>query len=254
VFALPFTKLREVDLSGVTLSDEKRNMIDTLGYGTNAKVMIGFSSRVWNVSHDTSGGMVTDLGVQQSWDTTIGQDGAHGILTNFLGGQAGLDSGAGEATDWAEGVMPDLETIWPGMQAAYTGEAVRMHWPTVPTMKGSYACYKPGQWAFFGLEGEREGNLHFCGEHTSLDFQGYMEGGAESGGFVAAEIIEDSDMAQPQGMIKALGVKLLVPQAGYRAQVYGNMNAFQRRRRARAIYAELAEKVRASGVGPSAPR
>lgn len=253
VFALPFTKLREVDLSGLTLSEEKRNIIDTLGYGTNAKVMIGFSSRVWNVTHDTSGGMVTDLGVQQSWDTTIGQDGAHGIITNFLGGQTGTDSGAGEATDWAEAVVPDLETIWPGMQAAYTGEAVRMHWPTVPTMKGSYACYKPGQWSFFGLEGEREGNLHFCGEHTSLDFQGYMEGGAETGGFVAAEIIEDNDMAQPQGMINALGVKLLVPQAGYRAKVYGNLNAFQRRRVARQVYAELAAKVQGIGAAPAAP-
>ena len=253
VFALPFTKLREVDLSGLTLSEEKRNIIDTLGYGTNAKVMIGFSSRVWNVTHDTSGGMVTDLGVQQSWDTTIGQDGAHGIITNFLGGQTGTDSGAGEATDWAEAVVPDLETIWPGMQAAYTGEAVRMHWPTVPTMKGSYACYKPGQWSFFGLEGEREGNLHFCGEHTSLDFQGYMEGGAETGGFVAAEIIEDNDMAQPQGMINALGVKLLVPQAGYRAKVYGNLNAFQRRRVARQVYAELAAKVQGIGATPAAP-
>jgi len=244
VFALPFTKLREVDLTGLSLSDEKRNIIDTLGYGTNAKVMIGFSSRVWNATHDTSGGMVTDLPVQQSWDTTIGQDGAHGILTNFLGGQTGLDAGAGEATDWAESVVPDLETIWPGMAAAYTGQAVRMHWPTVPTMKGSYACYKPGQWAFFGLEGAREGNLHFCGEHTSLDFQGYMEGGAESGALVAAEILVDFDMNQPQGMINALGVKLLIPQAGYRAKVHGNMNAFQRRRIARKTLADLAAQIR----------
>ena len=153
VFALPFTMLRGVDLTGLTLSDEKRNMIDTLGYGTNAKVMMGFSTRVWSADHNASGGMTTDLPVQQTWETTVGQEGTHGIVTNFLGGEQGVASGNGTPEAWAEGVLPNLETIWPGMEAAYTGTAVRMHWPTVPTMMGSYACYKPGQWAFFGTEG-----------------------------------------------------------------------------------------------------
>ncbi len=245
VFALPFTKLREVDLTGLTLSQEKREIIDTLGYGTNAKVMMGFTSRVWNVTHDTSGGMTTDLGVQQTWDTTIGQDGAHGILTNFLGGDQGLASGAGEATDWADAVMPDLETIWPGMTAAYTGEAVRMHWPTVPTMKGSYACYKPGQWAYFGIEGTREGNLHFCGEHCSLDFQGYMEGAAETGALVAAEIIEDVGSSQPQSLVDALGLKLVIPQACYRAHNLAKMTPFARRREAKRAIREALTKIKA---------
>jgi hypothetical protein len=65
-----------------------------------------------------------------------------------------------------------------------------MHWPTYPHSKGSYACYKPGQWSFWSTEGERIGNLHFCGEHTSLDFQGYMEGAAETGSRAAGEILE----------------------------------------------------------------
>ena len=66
--------------------------------------------------------------------------------------------------------------------------AVRMHWPSYPLTKGSYACYAPGQWAFWGTEGlpENRDTLHFCGEHTSLDFQGYMEGAAESGERAAA--------------------------------------------------------------------
>jgi monoamine oxidase len=64
VFALPFTKLREADLSGLTLSEEKRDIIDNLGYGTNAKVMAGFSTRVWRETHGTNGGFTTDLDVQ----------------------------------------------------------------------------------------------------------------------------------------------------------------------------------------------
>jgi len=63
-----------------------------------------------------------------------------------------------------------------------------MHWPSVEHTRGSYACYLPGQASFSGLEGARAGNLHFCGEHTSVDFQGYMNGGAETGERVAAEL------------------------------------------------------------------
>jgi monoamine oxidase len=37
-------------------------------------------------------------------------------------------------------------------------------------------------------QGRRSGNLHFAGEHTSVDFQGYMEGAVRSGYRCAAEI------------------------------------------------------------------
>ena len=47
MYALPFTKLREVDLDGAELSADKRTVIDELGYGTNAKLMMQFSDRHW---------------------------------------------------------------------------------------------------------------------------------------------------------------------------------------------------------------
>jgi monoamine oxidase len=66
-------------------------------------------------------------------------------------------------------------------------------------MKASYACYLPGQWtSICGAEGERVGNLHFAGEHTSLDFQGFMEGGCESGQRAAQEILVDLGLAAPE--------------------------------------------------------
>ena len=36
--------------------------------------------------------------------------------------------------------------------------------------------------------GERAGNLFFAGEHCAFDNQGFMEGGVETGEWVAAEI------------------------------------------------------------------
>ncbi len=244
VLALPFSVLRGVDLTGLELGAEKSEVIAGLSYGTNSKVMLGFTSKVWRETHQTSGSMTTDLGVQQTWETTIGQDGAHGILTNFLGGDQGVASGSGTPEAWAAGVLPNLETIWPGMTAAFTGTAVRMHWPTVPTALGSYTCYEPGQWAFYGLEGERDGNVHFCGEHTSLDFQGWMEGAAESGGLVAAEILDELGVAKPQALVAALGLKLHVPQSTYRASELSRLNPFARRRIVRERLAEVAKLVR----------
>jgi monoamine oxidase len=84
-----------------------------------------------------------------------------------------------------------------------------MHWPTHPHTLGSYACYRPGQWAFYGIEGAREGNVHFCGEHCSLEFQGYMEGAAETGALVAAAILDDLGL-EPSPMHRRIVERKLV--------------------------------------------
>jgi monoamine oxidase len=221
VFALPFTTLRDVDLTELDLSDEKRQIIDEIGYGTNAKVMGSFTRRPWWDDHGETGLLTTDLPVQQGWDTTIGQSGTHGVWTNFLGGDQGTASAGGEAADWFDGVLDDLEVLWPGTRAAWTGDAWRMHWPTFPWSKGSYTCYKPGQWDFWGLEGVRERNVHFCGEHCSLDFQGWMEGAAETGGLVAAEILDDHGVERPPSLERAVGYALRLPNPCFQGDQYG---------------------------------
>lgn len=81
-----------------------------------------------------------------------------------------------------------------------------MHWPSVPTHEGSYACFQPGQAAWAGLEGVAEGALHFAGEHTSVDGQGYMEGAAESGARAAAEVLDALGVARPE-MLTALATQ-----------------------------------------------
>ncbi|MCA9680183.1 MAG: FAD-dependent oxidoreductase, partial [Myxococcales bacterium] len=222
VFALPFTKLREVDLVDSGLPADKRTIIDELGYGTNAKLMLGFDTRAWATGSGAAGGSYTDVGeLQSTWDSTRGQAGARGILTNFVGGARGLSIGDGSAESQAAIVVPWVDTVFPGAAAAYTADsAVRMHWPTHPFTRGSYACYRPGQWAFFGLEGQRAGDLHFCGEHTSEDFQGYMEGGAETGLAVAMEILDDLGVA-PSARAAAIATRVLRrPRATYHAGLW----------------------------------
>lgn len=248
VFALPFTVLRELDTAELALGDVKREIIDTLGYGTNTKVMAGFARPVWREDHGALGSATTDRPLQQVWDSSLGQDGATAILTNFLGGRAGLDAGEGTAEAWVTGVvLPDLDEVYPGGAAAYaTGSAVRMHWPTVATARGSYTCYRPGQWAFWPLEGEREGDLHFCGEHASADFQGWMEGAAESGERVASEILDDLGVELPASLHRRAALERLLP-----AIPTGARNPLRLLRARRAVYAAWARRSREAPRTPA---
>jgi monoamine oxidase len=195
VFALPFTRLRQVQLD-VRLPANKRQIIAELGMGTNAKLMAQFDERIWRTQHQASGAVTTGpaathTGLQQLWDTARSQRGEAGLLTVYTGGVTGERLGRGSAEGQLLARLPLIDRIFPGTADAYLrGSAVRMHWPSVEHTLGSYSCYLPGQASFSGLEGESVGRLHFCGEHTSVDFQGFMNGGAESGERVAAELIE----------------------------------------------------------------
>ena len=75
----------------------------------------------------------------------------------------------------------------------------RFHWPTHPFTKAAYSCFKPGQWTTIaGAEGRPVGNLFFAGEHTSYDFQGYMNGGAQSGKDAAEAVIKKLSLRDSQ--------------------------------------------------------
>jgi monoamine oxidase len=188
VLALPFTILRQIDVS-VRLPEAKREAIKELGYGTNAKLIAGFSKRVWEDAHKT-GYTFTDLPFQCCWETSRGQPGTHAILTNFAGGNLGLHLDNGDIPTRAAEFVSQVEKIYPGAIDAFTKKAIRQHWPSSPFVRGSYTCYKPGQYSTLaGSIAEPVGNLFFAGEHTSEDFNGYMEGAAESGERAAKEVL-----------------------------------------------------------------
>jgi monoamine oxidase len=187
ILALPFTTLREVGV-GVALPAFKLRAIRELGYGTNAKLMHGLLERPWRARGE-SGAAYADVGFQLCWDNSRAQPGPLGGITLFSGGTPGLRVGEGSIDDQFARLMPGVERVFPGVGAARTGRGARWHWPTYPFTRGSYACYKPGQWTGIrGAEAEPVGNLFFAGEHCSLDYQGYMNGGAETGRLAAEAV------------------------------------------------------------------
>jgi monoamine oxidase len=189
LLTIPFTMLREVDIR-MNLPAAKRAAIDGLGYGTNAKLMVGFDRRVWREQYASNGSVLTDLPFQLCWETSRAQSGRSGILTNFTGGAHGMELGSGTAAEQAATFTRQLDRVFPGVEATRReGKEVRFHWPTFPFTRGSYASYRPGQWTTIrGAEGTPVRNLFFAGEHCSLDYQGFMEGGCETGQ-AAAEAI-----------------------------------------------------------------
>src|SRR5690606_34632946 len=140
----------------------------------------------------SAGATYSDLPLQTTWETSRMQPGQAGILTNFVGGQHGLDIGQGSPRQQADAASSQLEAIFPGIAAARAGmREARFHWPSHPWSLGSYACFRPGQWTTLrGAIGESVGNLHFAGEHCAYDNQGFMEGGVESGEWAAQAILE----------------------------------------------------------------
>jgi monoamine oxidase len=188
VLAIPFTLLREVRMD-VELPAVKQRAIQELGYGANAKVLVGFRSRPWE-KQGYSGATYTDETFQLAWANSYLQAGTAGGLTLYSGGTLAHEAGQGTQEEAADRLMRGIERAYPGASRERNGIARRMHWPTHPWTKGSYSCYKPGQWTTIaGAEGLPVGNLFFAGEHCSYDFQGYMNGAAQSGADTAVAVM-----------------------------------------------------------------
>jgi monoamine oxidase len=201
VLATPFTALRDVDLdTSLELPPEKTFAIQQLGYGTNAKMMVGFSSRPW-YDLGSNGASYSDLPHHQAtWETNpINGSDTRGILTDYSSGTRGATLNPKKVQTEADRFLRDLDLVLPGTFAAASRKngkylAFLEHWPSNPLTQGSYTCYTPGQFtSIAGNEGKPVGNLYFAGEHANSFYvwQGFMEGACLSGIDAANEILQD---------------------------------------------------------------
>jgi monoamine oxidase len=202
VLALPFTTLREVELdASLGLPPWKMEAIQSLGYGTNAKIMLGFNGRPW-LDLGGNGESYSDLTNHQlTWETNPTRASTErGLLTDYSSGARGAGLNPANVQGEIAAFLNDLNVVFPGALAAATRDGSGQllihleHWPSNPLTKGSYTCYRPGQFtAIAGNEGLPIGNLHFAGEHANsfYEWQGFMEGAALSGIQAATEILQD---------------------------------------------------------------
>jgi monoamine oxidase len=190
VLALPFSILKNsVDLTQAGFSQLKMIAIQELGMGSNSKLNVQFNSRPWGALR-CNGETYSDRGYQATWEVTRAQPGAAGILVDYTGGPIADTFGTGTPEEHAAAFLAQIEPVLPGVSSQWNGLATVDWWAGNPYTRGSYSYWQVGQYTrFAGVEGEPDGNVYFCGEHTSIDSQGYLEGAVETGERAANEII-----------------------------------------------------------------
>jgi monoamine oxidase len=168
--------------------------INELGYGANSKLMVATSSRPWTGSllgfnSPLTGTIYSDRGFYVAWDTSAGQEGQGGILTNFITGAAALSEESAVLATFEKGLQslsPDLAgVLTPKVRASF-------FWPNHPHTKASYAGCLAGQYTGMlehAAAAELGGKVIFAGEHTSANFVGFMNGAVEAGERAAKELL-----------------------------------------------------------------
>ncbi len=214
VLALPFGALRTLDYSKAGFDALKHRAIQEQGVGRNVKIQLQFDRRLWNEPGPwgVSGGTTySDRGSQLTWDPTRGQPGTSGILVGYQGGD-GADStlldhpygnnGNPKVVADAKAFLAEIEPIFPGISAIWNGKVAETKPMRDWRFNGSYAYYKVGQTQVMcGYEHAPQKNVFFCGEHTSLDYLGFMEGAALEGQGAAEQVLS------------ALGVPSVTPKS-----------------------------------------
>ena len=195
VLALPFSLLRTVNYQEAGFESLKVTAIEELPMGTNSKLHVEFSDRFW-YGAGNNGNTYADTGYQNTWEVSRAQGDPKkkGLLVDYTGGDIGASFGSGTPSSRAQQFMSQLQPLFPGTTISdhWTGRATIDFWTAYPWTKGSYSYWKVGQYTkFSGMEKERQGNCHFAGEHTSQDFQGYLNGAVETGERAADEILGD---------------------------------------------------------------
>jgi monoamine oxidase len=158
----------------------------TLRYGRVTKAVLQFDRRFWR-KQGRARAFGTDGPTGAVWDANEEQPGRAGILTLMAGGQASEDSRKLVAQEGVDALVESLRWLEVGSARLLHGRL--MTWEEDPWVRGGYAFFDPGfdpslrEWL-----ARPHGRVLFAGEHTSVSWQGYMNGAVESGLRAAAEV------------------------------------------------------------------
>jgi monoamine oxidase len=189
VLALPFSTLREVDLTQAGLSPAKLRVIATMGMGSNAKIHLELSRKTWPALGFSGATYGEWDRLASAWDDCVqlGPSAEPALYLAFPGarvGRTGL-TGGGHGPAPAADVsfaLSEIEHVFPGTSAAFTGRAYEDHWALDPFVRGAYSYYRVGQASSYGqMAGVSEGSFLFAGEHTSIANTGFLDGAVETG-------------------------------------------------------------------------
>ena len=167
ILAIPLGVLKKIKAAGgfnqaFGSNTQKMGFIDALGFGANNKLQLQIADRFWTQPgpwDNSDGESYSDRGYQESWHVTAGQPGTRGIIVNYTGGDTSRllnptkpwsdtnDSNAtarNYVTAAAKKFLTQIEPVFPGMTAKWTGKATLSAWHMSPYQYGAYSFWTPG--------------------------------------------------------------------------------------------------------------
>ena len=205
ILALPLGVLQRLDLRKAGFDPRKTAQLAAMRMGHNTKLQLQFDSRVWNAP-GVAGRLDRPNVRRHGLPIDVGrfaraQAGTEGILVDYSGGDVAsafrpahpfATQTDAAVRGYASAFLRQIEPVLPGLSRQWNGRATLAAWHLDPFTYGAYAYCPVGYMhRYAGYEAVRQGNVHFAGEHCSIDFQGYMEGGAREGQRAAAEVLSD---------------------------------------------------------------
>jgi monoamine oxidase len=185
VLALPAVTLRHVTLDP-PLPPRQAEAIARLKYGRATKTLLQFERRFWRRGRRPRA-YGTALPIGAVWEGNEEQRGRHGILTLLAGGSTSEEVFKIVAERGIEGLARSLD--WLGAAETPLRASRLVDWNQDWWAQGGYAYwdrdYDPGLRSWLS---QVHGRMVFAGEHTSFQWQGYMNGAVESGLRAASEI------------------------------------------------------------------
>ena len=185
VCSTPATTLRDV-IFEPGMPDIQRTAIETLRYGNATKTALQFDRAPWR-KRGAPRAFGTALPIGAVWDASEEQRGTPGVLTLLAGG----DASTATREMLAEGGPSRIigEMTWLNLHNVELLGWTSTSWETDAWARGGYAFfgthYNPSirQWLARPF-----GRVFFAGEHTSMRWQGYMNGAVETGLRAAEEV------------------------------------------------------------------
>jgi monoamine oxidase len=203
IITVPLPILQNLDTSKANFDPLMKGVLANMKMGYCTKLNMQFTGRPWVGTGpwpgSSNGECFSDMPFQQAWDVTRGQAGSDGILIQYGGGSlafglkpptAFTDASTAYTRNLTATYLAQIEKLWPGTTALWNGKSKLSAWHLNPYTLGAYSMW-PVNYVhqFAGYEGHAQGNIHIGGEHTSFDFQGYMNGGAAEGARAASEVL-----------------------------------------------------------------
>jgi monoamine oxidase len=185
IITIPAVKMRSLKFDP-PLPPPQRSAITRLRYGPVTKTLLQCDRRFWRGGRRPLA-YGTDLPIGAVWDGNEEQKGKAGILCLMAGGSASAEARELLARHGPPGLLGQLEWLGASKTTVLATHAVT--WEEDQWAGGGYAVfdpqYDPGlrEWL-----ARPHGRILFAGEHTSLRWQGYMNGAVESGLRAAAEV------------------------------------------------------------------